>query len=119
MKIRAGIALQAALYIGAGIMHFLQPQSYLRIMPAWVPWPEAAVLWSGVAEVVLGAGLLFGKTRQAAALGIIALLIAVFPANVEMARDWWNEDRNGRWLAILRLPLQAALVWWAWKVRKQ
>lgn len=119
MRFSAGVYLQAALYTGAGVMHLVQPQAYLRIMPAWVPHPEAAVLWSGVAEIVLGVGLLFKITRRAAALGAITLLIAVFPANVEMAKDRWTADHSGKWLAVVRLPLQAVLIWWAWKVRKR
>lgn len=119
MKIPTGVGLQAALYIGAGVLHFARPQVYLGIMPAWVPWPEAAVSGSGIAEIALGTALLFDRTRRMAAFGIILLLIAVFPANIEMAKDWRTENGSGEWLAIFRLPLQAMLIWWAWKVPKR
>ena len=118
MTKRWSVYAMAGVYIAAGVMHFARPQTYTRIIPAWVPDAQAAVLWSGVAEVVLGAGLLFRKTRYCSALGVIALLAAVFPANVQMTLDWWRVDHPAKWLAVLRLPLQSLLMWWAWKVRK-
>lgn len=114
---RVSVYAMAALYLAAGAMHFVRPAPYVRIVPSWVPDAEAAVLWSGVAEVVLGSGLLWKRTRYFSALGITALLVAVFPANVRMAQDWVDAEHPAAWIAIVRLPLQAVLVWWAWKVR--
>ena len=108
----------ALLYTVAGTMHFVRPEVYVRIIPSWVPYPSAAVFLSGVAEIVFGVGLLFRSTRRLAAVGVIVLLIAVFPANVQMAATWVRDDHPAKWLSVARLPLQGFLIWWAWKVRK-
>jgi uncharacterized membrane protein len=107
---------QAVVYIGAGIMHFVAPRSYLAIMPPWVPSPSLAVSVSGVAEIVCGLGLLFPATRTLAVWGLIALLIAVFPANVHMATDP-RFHQLPQWAMWGRLPIQALLIWWAWSVK--
>lgn len=104
--------LQALLYIAAGINHFVSPKTYLAIMPPYIPAHNLMVMVSGVAEVVLGIGLLFPATRSLAAWGIMLLLIAVFPANVYMATS--NRFRTfPAWLRWARLPLQGILIWWA------
>ncbi len=101
------------LYIAAGTNHFLHPAMYLGIMPPYLPWPAALVNISGVAEILLGLLLLPLATRRLAAIGIIFLLIAVFPANVQMAINYAHEHNPNLWLSIVRLPLQIVLVWWA------
>jgi uncharacterized membrane protein len=106
--------LMAAGYFGAGIIHLLKPRSYLRMMPPWVPMPMAAVLVSGVLEIVFGLGLLFSATRTQSAWGIILLLIAVFPANVYMLTSG-KFPQIPKSLLMLRLPLQWALIWWAYQ----
>ena len=68
--------------IGAGVMHFARPDFYLKIMPPYLPAHYELVILSGVCEVVLGILLLVPKVSKLAAWGIIALLIAVFPANI-------------------------------------
>src|SRR5471030_1021204 len=73
------------LFLLAGVLHFVYPKTYLRMMPPYVPAPLAMVYISGVCEILGGAGLLIPVTRSMAAWGLIALLIAVFPANVHMA----------------------------------
>jgi uncharacterized membrane protein len=106
-------------FIGAGVNHFTRTGFYLRMMPPYVPWHPAMVQISGVAEVVLGVFLLIPATTVPAAWGLIALLVAVFPANVQMALHpetfpefqpaalWW------------RLPLQGVMLAWAfWYTRK-
>jgi uncharacterized membrane protein len=109
--------LMAAFYFAAGVNHFVNPDFYLPIMPPYIPWHEAMVFLSGVAEVILGIGLLIPRTRVLAAWGTIALLIAVFPANLHMAiADVPVGDPPGsagalRWV---RLPLQLVLIAWAW-----
>lgn len=105
----------AALYIGAGINHFVHPAMYRKIMPPWLPAPVLLVGLSGAFEIVFGLLLLFPKTRRVAAWLIILLLVLVFPANVQMAINYRQEDHPLLWLAILRLPLQALLIWWAWQ----
>lgn len=104
----------AGLYIAAGLNHFRKPKMYLRLMPDYIPAHLTMVYISGVAEVILGALLLFPATRIWAAWGIIILLILVFPANIQMALDFYARKNPYLWIAIIRLPLQFVLIWWAW-----
>ena len=100
-------------FVAAGINHFINPGFYLKIMPTYLPWHYALVIISGVAEVVLGVGLLIPQTRSLAAWGLIALLIAIFPANIHMAtRPELYPDIPVVALWI-RLPLQFLLMLWA------
>ena len=108
------------LFIVAGAFHFVIPASYRAIMPPWLPAHAALVAISGVAEILGGIGLLIPVTRRAAGIGLILLLIAVFPANVQMlllarARGvpW-----SGETLLWLRLPLQLLLIWGVWRVSR-
>lgn len=104
----------ALFFIGAGVNHFVATGFYLRMMPPYVPFHLAMVQVSGVAEIVLGVLLVFPQSAVAAAWGLIALLVAVFPANVQMALhpDTFPEFRPAAlWW---RLPLQAVLIAWAW-----
>src|SRR4051812_48650117 len=72
----------ALFFIGAGIAHFVAPGRYLAIMPPYIPWPDSMVMLSGAAEIMGGIAVLFRPVRWAAGLWLIALLIAVFPANI-------------------------------------
>lgn len=106
--------VQSVIYIVAGLNHFINPKMYLALMPPYIPAHNVMVMLSGIAEVVLGIGLLFPATRSLSAWGIILLLIAVFPANVYMATS--NRFRKfPAWLRWMRLPLQGVLIWWAYK----
>jgi uncharacterized membrane protein len=101
--------------IGAGINHFLNPAPYLGMMPAVLPAPLALVYISGVAEILGGLGLILPATRRLAAWGLIALFIAIFPANLNMAL---NQLPLGTivlpaWALWARLPLQLLLIGWA------
>lgn len=108
----------AAVFVGAGLLHFFKPGTYLRIMPPALPAPLALVYASGAFEIAGGLGLLFGATRWWAALGLVLLLAAVFPANVYMAQlVQAGQLRLPAWAAWGRLPLQALLMWWAWTAR--
>jgi uncharacterized membrane protein len=111
--------LLAVFFVGAGINHFLRTGFYLRMMPPYVPFHLAMVQTSGVAEIVLAVLLLLPRTAAAAAWGLIVLLVAVFPANVQMALhpDTFPEFQPAAlWL---RLPLQAVMIAWAyWYTRK-
>jgi uncharacterized membrane protein len=103
-------------YLVAGTLHFLRPRTYEAIMPAALPAKRELVYASGVAEIVGGAGVLHPATRRTAGWWLIATLVAIFPANVNMAV---NADRfRGIPAALLwlRLPLQALLIAWAWRV---
>ncbi len=104
----------AALYILAGLNHFRVPKLYLRIMPPYIPYHKTIVKLSGLAEILLGIGLLFPLSRDVSAWGIILLLIAVLPANIEMVRNEKARMKLPLWVVWLRLPLQLALIFWAW-----
>ncbi len=106
--------LMALLYMAAGANHFIHPEVYLKIMPPYFPRPAALVALSGVCEILFGVLLLIPATRRLGAWLIIALLIAVFPANIQMALDWYRTHHPHLWIAFGRLPLQALLIWWAW-----
>lgn len=110
--------LMALLYVLAGVNHIVNPEFYLPIMPSYVPWHAELVLISGIIEIILGLLLLYPATRTTAAWLIILLLIAVFPANWQMAHDFYLQDHPYLWLAIVRLPLQIVLIWWAWLYTK-
>src|SRR5437868_2924630 len=81
----AARGVAAAVFIAAGVNHFVKPEFYRAIVPPGFPAPAELVAFSGVAEVAGGVGLLVGRLRRAAGWGLIALLVAVFPANVFMA----------------------------------
>ena len=105
----------AVLFVGAGVMHFVRPRGFVEIVPPALPQPEALVAISGVAEILGGLGLLFRRTRRAAAWGLLALLVAVFPANAYMAVA---AERFAHlapaWALWARLPLQPLLMLWVW-----
>lgn len=101
----------------AGVMHFVRPEFFLRLMPPYLPFHKGLVFWSGVFEVVLGILLLVPGTSRAAAWGIIALLIAVFPANIHVYQNQHLLPAPSL-VHILRLPLQAVFIVWAfWHTR--
>jgi len=106
--------LFAALFLVTGVLHFLVPQNYLKIMPPYLPWHLPLVYVSGLCEVLGGLGVLLPATRHAAAWGIIALLIAVVPANLYMVTDHAKFASIPLWAVWLRLPLQVLLIGWAW-----
>ena len=114
------MVVAAVFYIAAGGLHFIKPAPYLRIMPPYIPWHATMVRISGACEILGGLGLLAPATRRAAAWGLVALLIAVFPANIYMALDPAEAGAAGvapvlRWG---RLPLQGLLIWWLlWSTR--
>ena len=108
--------LAAILYVSAGTLHFVKPEPYLKIMPPYIPWPALMVELSGVGEILGGLGLLIAGTRRVAAWGLIALLIAVFPANLYMATHPVEAGAASIAPAIRwgRLPIQALLILWLW-----
>ena len=118
--------LAGAFFASAGVMHFVKPDFFEAIVPDWIPSAKAANQVSGVAEIVLGLGMMSPATRKVSALGLMALTVAVFPANVDMALnkvevkpvDGVLTRRVGtatgpqNWI---RLPMQAPLLWWLWR----
>lgn len=117
-RTKLSLYVMVALYILAGINHFINPLFYKRIMPPWLPGHTLLIYISGVCEIVLGILLLLPQARRMAAWGIIALLVAVFPANVQMMLNYQQEQNPYLWIAVLRLPLQLLLIWWAYRFTK-
>lgn len=106
--------LMAAIYILAGLNHFRVPRLYIRIIPPALPSPNTINSISGLAEVLLGIALCIPLLSQWAAWGIIALLIAIFPANIYMLTNAKARMGVPKWLLLLRLPLQVILIAWAY-----
>ena len=86
-------------------------------MPPWLPYPRELVLLSGVFQIAGGAGVLHPRTRRAAGWGLILLLLAVWPANVQMLLDARASGASAATQALLalRIPLQIPLIWWVWR----
>ena len=105
--------LLAFFMVAAGTMHFVNPDFYLRIMPPYLPFHLELVYLSGFFEAALGLLLLFPRFSRFAAWGIIALLIAIFPANIYV---YLHQDilPAPPIVHFLRLPLQAAFILWAY-----
>ena len=102
------------LFVAAGANHFLDTPFYMSIMPPYLPWHYALVIVSGIAEVLLGIGLLIPKFTRLSAWGIIALLIAISPANIHMATHPEIYPTIPAIALWLRLPLQFLLILWAY-----
>ena len=106
----------AVLFATSGVLHLLTPRRFEQIVPRPLPGKRALVYLSGAAELGCAAGLVAPPTRRAAGLASAVLLVAVFPANVQMALDvFTRRGRLARLLAAARLPLQAPLVAIAWR----
>lgn len=108
----------AVVYPVAGVMHFVVPEVYLGIMPPALPAPLLLVYLSGAAEILLGLAVLVPRLRPWAGWGLVALLAAIFPANVHMALNAEAYAPIPAAALWLRLPLQAVLMAWAvWATR--
>ena len=112
----AALRVIALIFVVAGVSHFVIPAAFESIVPKWVPDAHAAVWWSGVAEIAGAIGLLVARTRVVAAWCLIALLVAVLPANVQMLMSAREAGASAVYVAVLwaRLPLQLLLIWWVW-----
>jgi uncharacterized membrane protein len=102
-------------FIIAGLNHFFQPRLYRAIMPPYLPWHGSLVAISGAAEVVLGVLVCFPRPARLARWGLMALLVAVFPANLHMALHPQRFAPLPAWLLWLRLPLQPLLIAWVYR----
>lgn len=102
-------------FIVAGLLHFLRTSTYMRAVPPALGHAEALVYISGVCEIFGGAGVMIARTRKPAGIGLIALLVAVFPANIYMAmHPQLFADIASQATLLWRLPLQFVLVAWVW-----
>jgi uncharacterized membrane protein len=110
----------AALFVGSGVNHFVLPRPYRAIVPPSLAGnARQLVEVSGVAEILGGVGVLIEPTRRAAGAGLVALLAAIFPANLYMARAPERFPRIPRWALYARLPLQPLMMWWAWRATRK
>lgn len=106
---RAGIAVVFLWFLLGGIAHFAATDAEVRVVPPYIPWPRAAVLVSGLLELLGAAGLLFSSTRRAAGIGLFALTVCVTPVHIYMLEQP-DLFQLPYWALVLRLPLQVALL---------
>lgn len=111
--------LAACAFVAAGVLHLARSDFYERLVPPAFPSPALLVFISGLAQIAGGAGLLISRLRRAAGWGLIALLIAVFPANIYMALTPERFPSISPWALWARLPMQALFVAWIWWVSIQ
>jgi uncharacterized membrane protein len=118
----AGLAFVFIWFFVGGIMHFVATDTEARIVPPYIPWPVAAVLVSGVFELLGAAGILIARTRRAAGVGLFLLTLAVTPAHIYMLQRP-ELFPVPLWALWLRLPIQAALLslifWSTWRRRPE
>jgi uncharacterized membrane protein len=108
--------LLGAFFLAAGSLHFLRPNPYVAIVPDALPRKRELVYASGVAEIAGGVGVLAAPTRRAAGWWLIATLLAIFPANVNMAVNAERFRSVPEPLLWARLPVQGLLIAWVWRV---
>jgi uncharacterized membrane protein len=112
--------LLANFFIGAGANHFVMPRAYEQIVPPRLHGHARRIVrLTGVAEIAGGLAVLAPSTRRVSGLGLIALLAAVFPANLYMAREPERFSRIPRWALYARLPLQPLMMLWAWRATQR
>ncbi len=104
----------AAMYAFAGLMHFLKPKAYMRIMPSYLPYHRELVYLSGLVEILLALGLCFPLTRNLSLFGIIAMLAVFLLVHFYMLRGEKEGAGIPKWILILRIPLQFGLMYWAY-----
>ena len=120
MSLTISRIILGVVFLSAGALHFTMPQFYARIVPPYLPAHLQLVYVSGFFEMLGGLGLLMPgellgvPVRKIAAWGLVALLIAVMPANIYMVTDHEKFATIPLWALWLRLPLQLPLIWWAW-----
>ncbi len=117
---RVSRRLLGAFFVAAGINHFVNPRYYEAIVPpSLADEKQLVVQASGVAEVLGGLGVLVPSLRRPAGVYLIALLAAIFPANLYMAREPERFERIPRWALYARLPLQPLMMLWAWRATRR
>jgi uncharacterized membrane protein len=103
-------------FIFTGVSHFVMPETFMKLMPPFIPMPLAMVYLSGIFEILGGLGLIVSKTKNAAGYGLMLLLLAVYPANIYVA---WENIQLGGFLSNafyqwFRVILQIPLIYWVW-----
>ncbi len=114
MRSPLSIFLLGIFFIAAGVNHFVSPQPYLAMMPPALPFPEALNYISGAAEVLGGLGVLLPRFRRPAGWGLMALLVAIFPANIQVAMHGWPGMDLAPWVLWARLPFQILFMVWVY-----
>lgn len=111
------LVLISLIFLVAGFGHILRPEAYAAIVPPWLPRAGLLVAISGIAELAGGIGVLLPTTRRAAGIGLLILLVAVFPANIYMLIQAIAAHKSALWITALwiRLPLQPLLFWWVYR----
>jgi uncharacterized membrane protein len=113
------VAALAGIFATSGVIHLVKPELYEPIMPEAVPSHREVIYASGVLELACAAGLLSRRTRSLAGWASVALLLAVYPANLKMAADAARSGRPGfQAVAYARLPLQLPMIWSAYKAAR-
>jgi uncharacterized membrane protein len=114
------IVISSIFYSIVGIKHFIEPDYFLSIIPPYLPFHLELVYISGFFEILFGVMILFPKYRYYGSIGLILLLIAVFPANIYLAQSKEAQEAIGtsQQIAIWRLPIQGILIWIAYWIRK-
>ena len=114
------IVISSIFYTITGIKHFIESDYFLSIIPPYLPFHIELVYISGFFEILLGLMILFPKYRYYGSIGLILLLIAIFPANIYLAQSKEAQEAIGasQQIAIWRLPIQGILIWIAYWIRK-
>ena len=114
------IIISSIFYVIVGIKHFIEPEYFLSIVPPYLPYHLELVYISGLFEILFGLLILFPKYRYYGAIGIILLLVAVFPANIYLAQSKEAQEAIGatQEIATWRLPIQGVLIWIAYYIRR-
>ena len=114
------IIISSIFYVIVGIKHFIEPEYFLSIVPPYLPYHLELVYISGLFEILFGLLILFPKYRYYGAIGLILLLVAVFPANIYLAQSKEAQEAIGATheIATWRLPIQGVLIWIAYFIRR-
>ena len=114
------IIISSIFYVIVGIKHFFEPEYFLNIVPPYLPYHIELVYMSGLFEILFGLLILFPKYRYYGAIGLILLLVAVFPANIYLAQSKEAQEAIGatQEIATWRLPIQGVLIWISYYIRK-
>ena len=114
------IIISSIFYVIVGIKHFIEPEYFLSIVPPYLPYHLELVYISGLFEILFGLLILFPKYRYYGAIGLILLLVALFPANIYLAQSKEAQEALGatQEIATWRLPIQGVLIWIAYYIRR-